>query len=300
MKWIFVPLLFATCAWACKGQSFRSEKPDQVWLLPAELEEISGMAFSPEGRWLLAVQDEWGTLYGLDPATGRVDTTWRIAEKGDFEGVAAADSLVWLLRSDGRLFQTRWDQGPVGEVQVIKTGFPKGADLEGLAWDPRAGRLLMAVKDLPGEGPDAVKGWLRLDPLTGERDSLPTGLDRETLRKAIKAQGTKSAKKRVLRWLDSEPDRFLLGPSGIAIHPADHSIWVISSRGKLLMVFEPDGTLRRVFPLDKDVLPQPEGLVINAQGDLFIASEGKKGVPGRVVVYRDPLKIPATEKPQAE
>jgi uncharacterized protein YjiK len=283
---------------ALRAQDFRSDRPDQVWLMPPELEEISGLAFAPGDRWLLAVQDEWGTLYGLDPGCGRVDRTWPMAEKGDFEGVAVSDSLVWMLRSDGRLFFSRWaEEGPTGETGVLKTGFPKGTDLEGLAWDPRSRLLLVAAKDQPGEHPDGVKGWLRIDPHTGVRDTVLQGLDREGLRRAVQTQVDKSARRRILKWLSGEPDRFLLGPSAIALHPVDGAIYVASSRGKLLMVFEPDGALRRVYPLDKQVLLQPEGLAFNRAGDLFIASEGKKGVPGRIAVYRDPFKIPVPSEP---
>ena len=80
-------LLYSLCitAAACNSRSpgtgdsnfdytlpYRLETPDTVFVLPSELREISGLSMSPDGKSLLALNDEEGVVYYLDPATGAV------------------------------------------------------------------------------------------------------------------------------------------------------------------------------------------------------------------------------------
>src|SRR5574339_266282 len=50
--------------------------------LPAELHEISGLAVSADGR-VFAHGDEEGTIYQLDPRSGRVTKQFALAAEGD-------------------------------------------------------------------------------------------------------------------------------------------------------------------------------------------------------------------------
>jgi uncharacterized protein YjiK len=281
---LFTLWVCLTLALSLTAQTYRLAKPDTIWYLPYVLEEISGLTFSPDERWLLAVQDEWGDVYGLDPLTGCLDTAWRFVGKGDFEGIALADSVLYVLRSDGSLFYSVWEAGPRDEVQRVKTQMPKKSDLEGLAWDPELGRLLLAVKDEPGES--QRKGFYLFDPTTGVRDSLLLGFDKATFRQVVQRDLKGGARKRLLKWLDKRPE-FRLGPSGIAIHPISGELYMLSSRGNVLMQLSRDGQLKKVHALDKKLFPQPEGIAFNGRGDLFIANEGQKhSKPGTVLVFR--------------
>lgn len=278
-------LLVCLGVWALThAQYYELDKPDAVWNLPLVLEEISGLTFSPDERWLLAVQDEWGDVYGLDPQTGRLDTAWRFVGKGDFEGIAMADSVLFLLRSDGSLFTSVWADGPRDEARRLKTQMPKRSDLEGLAWDPVRGQLLLAVKDEPGES--RRKGFYLFDPVKGERDSLLLGFDKATFREVVMRDLKGSPRKRLLKWLDKRPE-FHLGPSGIAIHPLNGEVYMLSSRGNVMMKLSRGGDLLKVHALDKKKFPQPEGITFNKAGDLYIANEGQKhGKPGTVLVFK--------------
>ncbi|HRW74301.1 MAG: hypothetical protein H6568_09065 [Lewinellaceae bacterium] len=271
------------------AQEGRFGQPDDVWTLGPELVEISALSFTMGDSLILCLQDERGTVYGLDPNSGRIRQTWKVAGKGDFEGIEMADSILFLLRSDGKLYGTRWDNGPSDQVIEIPTGFPEGTDVEGLGYDEQSRLLLLGIKDYSQdtlEARDPVKGWVYWNLAESRPQEQVCGLTPDSLQAAIMGQLDDRVRGKLLKWLDDEDGHYPLGPSGIAVHPLTREIWMISSRGKLLMVFRSDGDFDRVYALNANILPQPEGIAFNRKGDLFIASEGKKNVPARIAVFR--------------
>lgn len=280
-------LLFLFPAFKLAGQDVDMGKPDQIWPLPPDLKEISALTFAPDEKYLLCLQDEQGTVYGIDPQTGNPSTEWKVNGKGDYEGIEMVDSTLYLLRSDGIIFRTDWREGPDTLVERIDPGFPKGTDLEGLGFDPVRGSLLLGIKDFPVGHSSMIKGWVYWDLNKPKPGTQIYGITQAALREGILNEVDKGVKGRLIEWLDQEENQFPLGPSGLAIHPKTQEIWMLSARGKLLLVFSPEGDYLRLFPLNPSILPQPEGIAFNRCGDLFIASEGKKSQPGRIVVYRN-------------
>lgn len=279
-------LLLTLCAGAglLQGQPYHLDRPDAVWDLPPALREISALTFSPGDSFLLAVQDERGTVYALDPSSGAVVREIRIAGKGDFEGLAVVGDEVILLRSDGRIFRWTWNGAlPIADTAGTDLGFPAGADLEGLAGDPASGNLLVAAKDEPYLPAGGTKGWYVYDSSNGLRVDGPFGIEWLQFRHLVIALTPGPKRQRLIQWLDKDQE---LGPSGIAVHPYDYDIYLLSSRGKVLLALGTDpGTL---YALDPALFPQPEGIAFNRQGDLFIATEGSKKAPGRILVFRRP------------
>jgi len=286
---IVVLLLFFSFSPA-HGQAYDLSMPDLRWPLPVSLKEISGLCFADQDSWLLAIQDEKGIVFGIDPETGQIKKTWPLAGKGDFEGIEVADSVLFVLRSDGVLFQSLWLNGPNEEVTPIPILSRKGVDLEGLGWDPVLKKLLIAVKDDPLLTNNSIKGWLYYDPGTGILDSKVVGIDKEQFIAVARKQLNKSGKKRMMAWLKKTPDQFPLGPSAIAVHPETREVYMLSHRGKVLLVFNNGGFCTHIFALDPTMFPQPEGIAFNQKGDLFIASEGTKKKPGQISIFRNKLK----------
>lgn len=272
------------------GQDSRLGKPDMIWDMPPELGEISALTFAPGETHLLCLQDERGVVYGLNPQSGVLAAQWIVTGKGDFEGIEMVDSTLYLLRSDGMLFRTTWQDGPHGEVVQMDPGFPTGIDVEGLGYDPIQGTLLLGIKDFQESTvvhASTIKGWVHWDLKKPAPDEQICGLSRTALREGILQHMDKGNKGHLLEWLDQRDDQYPLGPSGLAFHPVTHEIWMISARGKLLLVFDASGNYQRIYVLNSSILPQPEGIAFNQRGDLFISSEGKKGVPGRIAVYKN-------------
>jgi hypothetical protein len=66
-------------------------------------------------------------------------------------------------------------------------------------------------------------------------------------------------------------------PSGIAVHPLDGEIYIISSVGKLLIILNREGKVQDVKELDPAIFRQPEGICFSPAGDMFISNEGQGG-----------------------
>ncbi|WP_312322702.1 SdiA-regulated domain-containing protein [Soonwooa sp.] len=73
-------------------------------------------------------------------------------------------------------------------------------------------------------------------------------------------------------------------PSGIAIHPKNKSIYIMSARSSTLAVLNEQKQLENIIFLDENTLPQPEGICFDAQNNLYISSEGKS-TSGKLVIY---------------
>jgi uncharacterized protein YjiK len=68
-------------------------------------------------------------------------------------------------------------------------------------------------------------------------------------------------------------------PSDMAIHPLTGQIYIVSSVRKVILVLDPDGSVDGIWPLNEQLLLQPEGLAFLPNGDLFISSEANEGNP---------------------
>jgi uncharacterized protein YjiK len=237
---------------------YHLDRPDTVLSLPAALREVSGLAWGPEG--LVAHNDEEGDLYHYDGTEWR--RTVQFAGKGDFEGVAYAGADLYVLRSDGHLIT------PEGPLDLPT---PAGCDGEGLAFDGRAGRLLVACK---GSSPKtrALLAW----------DLAARRLDPEPVIRITNNLGRTEGRVRKLFYVH-RLDRFR--PSGVEVGP-DGRLYVLSSEQQALAVFNRSGGLEAAAGLNARLLPQPEGLTFGPDGTLYIASEAARRDRAVVAVFR--------------
>ncbi len=244
---------------------YRLDAPDAVVELAPELREISGLTVLPSGN-LGAVQDERGTIYELDPATGRIVDRLAFHGNGDFEGVELVPGdAVWALRSDGTLDRIARDSTGAPASRTVDTPLRGRNDTEGLAYDG-AGRLLIACKEWPGDGLGDVRAVYAFDLATETLGPRPVALlDRQ------RVDGLAAFK-----------------PSALAVHPVSGEVYVLSSVRTAIAVLTPDGALRAVLPFPSGLVPQPEGMAFAADGTLYVSSEGPRG-PGLLLRY-SPLR----------
>ncbi|PAP76285.1 SdiA-regulated domain-containing protein [Rubrivirga marina] len=250
------------------GVPYRLDAPDAVLELPAELQEISGLTVLPSGR-LGAVQDETGTVFEVDPATGAIVDRLDFEGAGDFEGVELVPGdAVWALRSDGDLYRLARDSTGAPTVRRIETPLRNRNDTEGLAYDAAGGRLLIACKEWPGEDPDTGDNYADV------RTLYAFDLDTETLSE---------------RPVVSLPRALVDGavnfrPSALAVHPTTGHLYILSSVRTAIAVVDMDGEVLGVLDFPPGLVAQPEGLAFTADGTLYVASEGGAG-PGRLVRF---------------
>ena len=84
-----------------------------------------------------------------------------------------------------------------------------------------------------------------------------------------------------------EKDYIPFHPSGLAIHPKSGNIYILSSKGKTMMILSPEGKIIALEKLNKKIHTQPEGIVFDQDGTLYISNEGKKGGKGTNSVFQE-------------
>ncbi|GAB5522579.1 MAG: hypothetical protein Roseis2KO_04510 [Roseivirga sp.] len=74
-------------------------------------------------------------------------------------------------------------------------------------------------------------------------------------------------------------------PSGIAVHPITHEVYMLASTGRALIVFHQDGRPKNFTTLKRSLFPQPEGITFSPEGDLFISNE-QEGEGGTILHFK--------------
>ena len=232
--------------------------------LPGRLDEISGLAFTPDGR-LFAHDDERGRVHQIDPVSGDVGMRFDLGTevvRDDFEGIAIAGERFFLVSSTGRLYEFR--EGADREnvpFRVTDTGVGRSCEVEGLEHDAQDGALLIACKiTLPDRGEIVVH---RL-PLAPDVEALsPIRIPKS----ALNAWG-----------LDAAFD-----PSAVAVTPAG-SWLLLSGRHDAIIEVDRSGAVVAAVELSKGRHPQSEGIAIGPDGTLYISDE-KNGKEARLTAY---------------
>ncbi len=236
--------------------------------LPRDLQEISGLATTPDGR-LFAHEDERAVIYQLDPNTGEIVKAFAVGflgEKGDFEGIAIAGERFFLITSDGRLFEFReGEAGSTVRFRVYPLNLGMVCELEGLAVDPARGTLLLPCKTPRS---DRLKDHLVVLSLTLDSMTLDP-----TPRVAIPLRELDS------RGLDDE-----FHPSSIEVHPGTGSLILVAAREEAMVELSSDGEILATKELKRKNHPQPEGLAFLPDGTLILADEGQ-GDRGTITRY---------------
>lgn len=230
----------------------------QRWELPAELTEISALAYVGPNRFA-CVQDEEGSLFFFNTGTGKVEQKVPFAGPGDYEGLAIAGNTAYVLRSDGVIFGIADYTGKKPSVAEYKTGLTAENDCEGLAWDKERNRLLVTVKK------------------SGEKNQMPVyGFDLASKKMEAKPVLTIAFDNGLFAESGKKKDRGIR-PSEINIHPTTGEIYVLEGTNPKLLVMDKDAQPKQLLQLDKELFPQPEGLTFSPSGDLFLSNEGGKG-----------------------
>lgn len=234
-------------------------------MLPGGLREISGLAVDRQGR-LLAHSDERSEIGILDPATGRLIKAFglRPTVAADFEAITVADDAIYLLVSDGRLFETR-EGNPNERVAYTlhETGLKRECEFEGMAYEPGGRSLLLLCKTQHGKGGAGLKFYRWSVP--EKRLASPDPVSVELPSDATQRLG------REFRGSALERD------------PATGNFVAIASLNRAVAVFTSDGKLVAAGPLARRHL-QPEALAILPDGRAVVGDEGGKG-PGSLTFY---------------
>ena len=248
--------------------------------LPDVLREISGLTLDARER-LYAHNDERGIIYRIDYRQGRVVSRFALGDgiRDDFEGIAVADERIFLVTSNGTLYES-----VIGDADetLDYQRYPAQLDceVEGLTYSAVEQRLLVACKNLfdqPGNEPEGATA-LRIHKWNLEQ-------------RRYEANAVLSVSARTLAALPhpvSQSKIKKLQLTGIAV-AGNGNLLLLAGRQHLLLELTPEGVPVRLFPLQKSRHHQTEGIAITSTGLLLLADEGdgkgSKKTSGRLTAY---------------
>lgn len=231
-------------------------RPDAQWRLPHRLAEISGLALTPDGR-VLAHDDEAAVIYEIDGRHGRLVKAFALGDaplRVDFEGIAVTpDGAVFVTTSTGQLYRFREDEdGARVAYERFDAGLAHVCEIEGLAFDPASGSLILACKTLHGSDMDAALALFAWSPA----------------RPNTAAQPWMTVSREALAALGAPP----LSASGVELDPASGRVLVLAARERMLVELSREGeplSARRLGAGHR----QAEGIALSPDGALLISDE---------------------------
>ena len=261
----------AAAATAAPVSAYFARPAARAFYLPKGLSEVSGLAVAGANS-VFAHDDNYGIVYEVDLGTGRMLRAFALGDptvKEDFEDIVVRAGFVYLLASDGRLFEA-----PIGahrkrvRFNVYDTGVGPHCETEGLANGPQDGEFLILCKK-PHQ--DRLKDRLVIY-LWSLGDRAPVSSP----------------------WLNVSLDGLVEPLEQANFHPSAFC-WrrdvgrflIISAKGHSAIEIDEQGKLVDRVKLDKVEHPQPEGLTLMPDGRLVISDEGSRG-HGKIEIYDPP------------
>lgn len=262
-----------------KNPGYDFSKPDQTLILPDTLHEISGLTMLDHST-VGCVQDENGIVFIYDVVNNQIKKQLSFHLDGDYEGIARVGKTLYVLRSDGNLFEISDYEAPDFKLNVFVTGIPVSNN-EGLCFDEANKRLLIGCKSKPGKGPEfknqrVVYGF---DLQTKELSKKPVfDFNIKTIRKFAAENGIQLP---VKTKKDGESNESVIkfSTSAVAIHPITGKLFLLSSTDPLLFVFDMEGNIEYMELLDPKMFNKAEGITFFQNGDLLISNEGQNKKP---------------------
>lgn len=252
--------------------------PDEKFTLPDALKEISGIDVYRKSK-LVCVQDEKGKVYVYDVKKGELKEGFDFGSKGDYEGVANVNDTIWVLSSNGNLQRIIDFTTPNQKTDEFKTPLNEENDTEGLCYDKKNNRLLIACKAKAGTSLKGVRAIYGFDLKTNAITAAPAyTIKVEDIRSFLAQHDKEKFVTNELRsLLDSGNGDVTFQPSDVHIHPVTDDLYIISSVGNLLLVLSRNNTIKYITKLDPDIFKQPEGITFMDDGTMFISDEGRDG-----------------------
>jgi uncharacterized protein YjiK len=239
----------------------RSQRAD----LPGRLDEVSGLATTPDGR-LFAHGDERAWVHEIDPETGEVGKRFMFGDQtavGDFEGIAIVGERFFLVTSTGLLYESR--EGADREETpylVTDTGLGPSCEVEGLEYHAGWDELLLLCKNSVPDRGTIVVHRLPISPDTERPAPI------EIPRSELEAFGLPSA----------------FHGSAIVWDASSGTLILVAAREEAMIEVTEDGRVVAGVKLARRRHAQAEGLAIGADGTLFIADE-QNGRSARITMY---------------
>ncbi len=259
--------------------NYNLSSPDKISILPHSLKEISGIT-ETDASSIACIQDENGILFIYDIIKEQIKKQYYFYKDGDYEGIARVDKTIYILRSDGKLFEITDYESSDFTMLSYSTGIP-GKDCEGLCYDQKADRLLIAPKyDGGEESEDKNKRFIySFDMKSKKLAEKPVFIfDLSVIKKFALENKLKVPMGKNKKGHKNVPI-IEFRTSAIGIHPLTNRLFLLSGMEHLLFVFNMNGNIEYMEKLDPDLFIQPEGITFLKNGDMLISNEGQNKQP---------------------
>ena len=252
-------------------KNYHINEPDIRYELPAFLCEISGLSLTDNPQKLFAISDERGQIIAIDKGTGQVDTLPQFMSEGDFEGIERIGDIVYALKSNGKIFAIKDAGKPTQTYTIIRTPLSKPDDCEGLGYDAAKNQLIISAKGGKTTRQRYVFGW---NLTTSKLDTLFSVKDAD-FADFLRAQYP-DAEATFDDFFGKYDEEFRFQPSSVVVEATTGDYYLLSSAGKWLAVVDAKSLkIKDIMRLNKKVHSQPEGMVLDADGTLWISNECK-------------------------
>lgn len=227
--------------------------------LPDDLAEISGLAFTPDGR-LLAHGDEQALVWILDPKTRQVAGRFGLVGpagllRADFEDIQVVGERLFLLTSGAEIYESRIGKdGATLEARRRVRGLGSACEAEGLTWDEPTNSLLLLCKSTRSR---KWKDYVVVVAVSAEDWRFE-----EKPRLAVPTSRLKDV---------TGEKRF--NGSAIARHPRTGNFLLVAGPQRAFVEVTPSGQVVGGARLEKDRHRQPEGIAVAPDLTLLISDE---------------------------
>lgn len=252
-------------------------KPDNILILPDTLREISGLT-DIDTATVACIQDENGILFIYDIIRNEIRKQYNFHIDGDYEGITLVGEAMFILRSDGTLFEISDYEADDFKLKTYATGIPANNN-EGLCYDATKNRLLIACKSKLGKGPEfkdkrVIYGF---DLSTKKLSSEPVLSFDITTIKAFAQEKKLNLPVRDKKKGTEPIIKFFT--SAIAIHPITNKLYLLSAADHMLFIFDMKGNLEHIEQLNSKMFNKAEGITFFNNGDMLITNEAQDKKP---------------------
>jgi uncharacterized protein YjiK len=259
------------------GYNFSS--PDKLLILPGILQEISGLT-NIDTTTFACIQDENGILFIYDIVNNKIQQQYKFTMDGDYEGITRVGKSMYVLRSDGTLFEISDYSSKNFKLASYDTGIPADNN-EGLCYDEANNRLLIAAKGKVGKGREfkdkrVIYGFdLKTKTLSDEPafdfdlQDINRFAQKNDIALPVKEKKNGNKKESTIKFRTS----------AIVIHPLTKKLYLLSASDHMLFVFDMKGTIEHIELLDEEQFNKAEGITFFDNGDMLITNEGQDKKP---------------------
>lgn len=304
---IWVVLLLLSL-WACnnkerktnagylaEGQAvpYAVNQPDTTFVMPKKLEEISGLGYNSDDSTLVCIDDEHGSFFFVDKNTGKIVEEVEFGDDNDYEGVEKVGDKVYILESDGDVHI--YDLAKKKTLDKFENKLGEKNDLEGLGYDAERKILLLVCKKKGIDQKRKDIGRIIYQAKVGELEKISEyhTIDLSKNFEDLTAEGF--TKGPFFNFIVMQRLRDF-SPSGITVRPSTGEIYVVSSKGGVLVTLDPgDYKVNSILFLNRYTHIQPEGICFDADENLYISNEAR-GRAARIHMFRPTENIVLIEE----